>query len=152
MTTRRTITRKDRVRNRVVVLFHRIGLPFGPMQLLTVPGRRTGIPRTTPVAPVTIHGATYICQAYPRADWVQNARAAGRGTLTRGRETREVDLVEVPVAERGVVLREFPAQNPRGVGAFLRNGLVHEPTADAFAAAAPAVPMFRAVARERARG
>lgn len=152
MTTHSAISTKDRVRNRVVVLFHRVGLPFGPMQLLTLPGRRTGIPRTTPVAPVTIHGATYICQAYPHADWVKNARAAGRGTLTRGRETREVDLVEVPVGERGVVLREFPAQNPLGVGAFLRNGLVDEPTADAFAAAAPAVPVFRVVARQPPRG
>ncbi|MFI0941798.1 nitroreductase family deazaflavin-dependent oxidoreductase [Streptomyces sp. NPDC021020] len=152
MTTHSAISTRDRVRNRVVVLFHRVGLPFGPMQLLTLPGRRTGIPRTTPVAPVTIHGATYICQAYPHADWVKNARAAGRGTLTRGRETREVDLVEVPVGERGVVLREFPAQNPMGVGAFLRNGLVDEPTADAFAAAAPAVPVFRVVARARPRG
>lgn len=150
--TRSTIGTKDRLRNRVVVLLQRAGLPLGPMQLLTVPGRTTGIPRTTPVAPVTIHGATYICQAYPHADWVKNARAAGRGTLTRGRTAREVDLVEVPAAERGIVLREFPGQNPRGVGAFLRNGLVAGPTADDFAAAAPAVPVFRAVPRDRARG
>ncbi|MFI0723384.1 nitroreductase family deazaflavin-dependent oxidoreductase [Streptomyces sp. NPDC021224] len=152
MTTRSAISTAGRVRNRVVVLLHRAGLPLGPTQLLTVPGRRTGLPRTTPVAPVTIHGATYICQAYPHAEWVKNARAAGRGTLTRGRETREVGLVEVPAGERGVVLREFPGQNPRGVGAFLRNGLVAEPTADAFAAAAPAVPVFRVVAREPGRG
>ncbi|MFI0897500.1 nitroreductase/quinone reductase family protein [Streptomyces sp. NPDC020983] len=152
MTKRSAIRTKDRFRNRVVVLFHRAGLPFGPMQLLTVPGRTTGIARTTPVAPVTIHGATYICQAYPHADWVKNARAAGRGTLTRGRAGREVDLVEVPLAERGTVLREFPAQNPRGVGAFLRNGLVAEPTGEAFAAAAPDVPVFRVVARDRQRG
>ncbi|NUS13156.1 MAG: nitroreductase family deazaflavin-dependent oxidoreductase [Streptomyces sp.] len=147
MTTQSAISSKQKVRNRVVVFFHRIGLPFGPMQLLTVPGRKTGIPRTNPVAPVTIDGVTYICQAYPHADWVKNARAAGHGTLTRGRRTRAVELVEVPEAERGAVLREFPAQNPRGVGAFVRNGLVAAPTAEAFAAAGPAVPMFRATER-----
>lgn len=147
MTTQSAISSKQKVRNRVVVFFHRIGLPFGPMQLLTVPGRTSGLPRTTPVAPVLIHGATYICQAYPHADWVKNARAAGRGTLTRGRNTRAVDLVEVPEQERGAILREFPAQNPRGVDAFVRNGLVEAPTPEAFAVAGPAIPMFRAAER-----
>lgn len=142
--TQSSVTAKDRMRNRVVMLLHRAGLPVGPMQLLTVPGRRTGIPRTNPVAPVVVGGVTYICQAYPHSDWVKNARAAGRGTLARGRHRRDVDLVELPEGERGAILREFPAQVPRGVGAFVRNGLVTAPTAEAFAAAAPDIPVFRA--------
>lgn len=142
--TRSTVTAKDRLRNRVVMFLHRAGVPAGPMQLLTVPGRTTGIPRTNPVAPVVVGGVTYICQAYPHSDWVKNARAAGHGTLTRGRHRREVDLVELPEHERGAILREFPAQVPRGAGAFVRNGLVGAPTPEAFAAAAPEIPVFRA--------
>ncbi|MFE5584809.1 nitroreductase family deazaflavin-dependent oxidoreductase [Kitasatospora sp. NPDC056531] len=152
MTTRRTIPPKNKVRNRLVIFFHRIGLPFGPMHLLTVPGRKSGLPRTTPVAPVTIDGARYILQAYPNSDWVKNARAAGQGVLTRGRRAQRVDLVELPEAERGPVLREFPRQNPRGADAFVRNGLVASPSPEAFAAAAPLCPVFRVVPRGAAVG
>ena len=44
--------------------------------------------------------------------------------MTRGRHTQAVDIIEVPEAERARILREFPGQNPRGVEAFVKNGLV----------------------------
>ncbi|MGI5519956.1 nitroreductase family deazaflavin-dependent oxidoreductase [Micromonospora sp. CA-259024] len=141
------ITPRNRVRNRIVIALHRIGLPIGPMALLTVAGRRSGRPRTTPVAPVVIAGSRYLVEAYPGSDWVRNARAAGRGTLTRGRQRQEVDLTEVPSADRGPILREFPTQNPRGAGAFVRNGIVESPTPEAFAQAASRCPVFRATPR-----
>ncbi|MFE3261811.1 deazaflavin-dependent nitroreductase [Nocardia sp. NPDC059091] len=138
-----TLSPKQRFRNRVIVFSHRIGLPFGPMHLLTVPGRKTGRPQTTPIAPVLIDGIQYLVRAYPDADWVRNARTAGHGTLTRGRHVRSVDLIEIPESERGPILREFPTQNPRGVAAFVRNGLVDSETPDSFAAAARRCPLFR---------
>ena len=67
---------RQRLRNRLIILLHRIGLPVGPTQLLTVAGRITGRLRTTPVAPVIVDGVPYIVQAYPGSDWVKNARAA----------------------------------------------------------------------------
>ncbi|MEU7876012.1 nitroreductase family deazaflavin-dependent oxidoreductase [Dactylosporangium sp. NPDC049140] len=133
-----------RIRNRVIVVLNRAGLPTGPIYLLTVAGRRTGVARTTPVAPIVVDGIRYLVQAYPGADWVKNARAAGRGLLRRGRHTEAVHLTEVPPEQRGALLRHFPAQNPRGVGAFVRNGLVASPAPDDFAAAADRCPMFRA--------
>jgi deazaflavin-dependent oxidoreductase (nitroreductase family) len=114
------------------------------MHLLTVPGRKSGLPRTTPVAPVVVDGIRYILQAYPNSDWVKNARAAGHGVLTRGRREQAVDLVEIPEAQRGPILREFPRQNPKGVGAFVRNGLVESDSPASFAAAAARCPLFRA--------
>ncbi|TCN35591.1 uncharacterized protein DUF385 [Kribbella orskensis] len=84
---------RQRLRNRLIILLHRIGLPVGPTQLLTVAGRTTGRLRTTPVAPVIVDGVPYIVQAYPGSDWVKNARAAGSGVLTRGRRCRTVDRV-----------------------------------------------------------
>ena len=139
----RSISVRHQVRNGVVILLHRLDLPIGPMQLLTVAGRRSGLPRTTPVAPVVVDGVRYIIQAYPNSDWVKNARASGRGLLTRGRRTQPVELVEVPESERSVILREFPSQNPMGVGAFVRNGLVSDNSPDGFAAAASRCPVFR---------
>ncbi len=141
---RRALSLRHRLRNRVIVRLHRLGLPVGPMYLLTVPGRNSGLPRTTPVAPVVVQDVRYLLQAYPESDWVKNARAAGHGVLTRGWRTQAVDLVEVPVAQRGPILREFPRQNHRGVDAFLRNGLVASASSDSFAAAAPHCPVFRA--------
>jgi len=145
VTNRRTVSRRQGIRNRLVILLNHVGLPVGPMHLLTVPGRKTGLPRTTPVAPVTVNGGCYIIQAYPNSDWVKNARAAGRGLLTRGRHTREVELVEVAAEQRASILREFPGQNPRGVGAFLRNGLVDSDSPESFASAAASCPVFHAV-------
>ncbi|MGW4288028.1 hypothetical protein ACWEIK_13945 [Streptomyces sp. NPDC004673] len=147
MSRRHFLSRKHKLRNNVVILLHRLGLPFGPMHLLTVPGRASGLPRTNPVAPVVVDGTPYLLQAYPEADWVKNARAAGHGVLTRGRRARQVDLVELPVAERGRVLREFPGQVPRGVDAFLRNGLVESASPEDFEAAAARCPVFRAEPR-----
>ncbi|MGW4767336.1 nitroreductase family deazaflavin-dependent oxidoreductase [Nocardia sp. NPDC004278] len=138
-----TLSTKHKIRNRIVALSHRVGLPFGPMQLLTLPGRTSGQPRTTPVAPVLIDGTHYLVQAYPNADWVKNARAAGHGVLTRGRKTRIVNLIEVPEQQREPIMREFPTQNPRGTQAFIRNGLVDSASPDSFAAAAPRCPVFR---------
>jgi len=133
-----------RMRNRIFTALHRAGVPVGPTYLLTIRGRRSGLPRTTPVAPVVVDGVRYVVQAYPNSDWVKNARAAGRGVLTRGRRAEAIDLVEVPPELRGAVLREFPRQNPRGAGAFVRNGLVASTSPEDFAAAAGQVMLFRA--------
>jgi deazaflavin-dependent oxidoreductase (nitroreductase family) len=57
------------------------------MALLTVPGRKSGILRTIPIA-VLPHGDGWRLMApYGVVDWVKNLRAAGTAVLTRrGRE------------------------------------------------------------------
>jgi deazaflavin-dependent oxidoreductase (nitroreductase family) len=144
MTERRLPSATLRTGNRVLALLHRLGISPGPMYLLTVAGRETGQPHTNPVAPVTIGGKLYLLQAFPGADWVKNARQAGRGTLTRGRTKTPVLLTELPVDERAAVLREFPRQNRPGVRVFVKNGVVTSGDPDAFAAAAPNCPVFLA--------
>jgi hypothetical protein len=117
------------------------GLECEGDQLRPVAGaRHTGRPRT---APVLVDGVRYIIQAYPESDWVRNACAAGRGILSRGHRAEEVDLVQLPTTEAAAVLRAVPDQNPRGVDAFERNGLVAASTPDGFAAAADRCPVFR---------
>ncbi|MFI7065307.1 deazaflavin-dependent nitroreductase [Kribbella sp. NPDC050124] len=140
-------SRRNSMRDRLIVLLHRAGLAVGPTQLLTVVGRISGRPHTTPIAPVTVDGVPYIVQAYPDANWVKNARAAGHGVLTRGLHRCRVELIEVPKDQRGPILREFPLQNPRGARAFVRNGLVRSASPDSFAAAAPRCTIFRATPR-----
>jgi len=47
-------------------------------------------------------------------NWVKNARAAGRVTLTRGRLSREYVVAEVPLGERVPVLRSSLKTEPMG--------------------------------------
>jgi deazaflavin-dependent oxidoreductase (nitroreductase family) len=122
---------------------HRIGLPLGTIHLLTVPGRRTGQPRTTPVSPLTVEGHRYVVAALPQSDWARNARAAGRGELVRGRRRHDVTLREVTdPGLRRTVMRAFPTQVPHGVDFFVRIGLVERADPDQFAAAAERVAVF----------
>jgi deazaflavin-dependent oxidoreductase (nitroreductase family) len=141
---RRTVNRI----NKVITGLQRMGIAFGPMQLLTVTGRRSGQPRTFPIAVLPLAGGRYIVQAFPKAAWVANARAAARAgdvvTLTRGRRTSRVRLVEVPVEERGPLLREVVETQPASAAQrYVTNGLAAAPTPDAVAAAADRIAVFR---------
>ncbi|WP_198163983.1 nitroreductase family deazaflavin-dependent oxidoreductase [Nocardia violaceofusca] len=130
--------------NPLVVGLQRLGIGFGPMQLLTVAGRRSGQPRTFPIAVNELNGGHYIVQAYPRAAWVANVRAADSVTLTRGRTSSTARLVEVPVGQRGDLLRELVGSGPASVGnRFVTTGLADSATPDGVAAAAERIAVFR---------
>jgi deazaflavin-dependent oxidoreductase (nitroreductase family) len=130
--------------NKIITGLQRIGIAFGPMQLLTVPGRRTGQSRTFPIAVIPLAGGRYIMQAFPNAAWVANARAADTVRLTRGRRSSTVRLVEVPVEQRRPLLREVVETQPASAARRLvTNGLAAAPTPDAVAAAADRIAVFR---------
>jgi deazaflavin-dependent oxidoreductase (nitroreductase family) len=137
---RRTVNRI----NKVVTGLQRIGIAFGPMELLTVTGRRSGLPRTFPIAVLPLAGGRYIVQAFPNAAWVANVRAADTVTLTRGRRNSVARLVEVPVEERRPLLREVVQTQPHSVAErYVTTGLAAAPTAEAVAAAAERIAVFR---------
>jgi hypothetical protein len=96
----------------------RRGLAVGAQSLLSIPGRKTGLVRSTPVSVSVLDGDRYIVAAFADADWVRNARAAGAGTLARGRHEEAVTLTELPVAMRGPVLRAFLIEVRGGVRFF----------------------------------
>ena len=130
--------------NRVVRALSRLGLRLGTIHVLTVPGRRSGAPRATPVSPLEVGGSRYVIAGLPDGDWARNARAAGHGELAAGRRRSAVTLTEVTDPElRRAVMRAFPAEVPHGVAFFVRLGLVEHGTAEEFAAAADRVAVFR---------
>ena len=129
--------------NKLVVAMQKIGVPAGPSMVLTVPGRRSGQPRSTPMTPFDHDGGLYTVAGYPGADWAANARAAGLGTLTRGRRSRRVRIVELSADESRPVLRAFAVKVPVGVGFAKRSGLVVDGTADEFEALAGRLAVFR---------
>ncbi|MGZ6779147.1 MAG: nitroreductase family deazaflavin-dependent oxidoreductase [Mycobacterium sp.] len=129
--------------NRFVRTLQKFGIPTGPAMILTVPGRKTGRPRSTPMTPFTYRGDLYTVAGYPGADWAANARAAGAGTLTRGRRSREIRIVELNADESRPILRAFPVQVPVGVAFAKRSGLVRDGSPDEFEALAGQLAVFR---------
>jgi F420H(2)-dependent quinone reductase len=128
--------------NPVIVALQRRGVVIGTMRLLSVPGRKSGQLRTTPVSPLVVEGERYIVAGFEDADWVKNARVAGWGTLARGRDKERVNLVELPLQERVPVLREFPRKIPNGVQ-FFRQLYGISGTPEEFETLAPRCPVFR---------
>jgi deazaflavin-dependent oxidoreductase (nitroreductase family) len=129
--------------NKVMMAVQKLGIPTGPAMVLTVPGRKSGQPRRTPMTPFEFQGGLYVVAGYPGADWAANARAAGVGTLTRGRRARRVRIVELSAAEARPVLRAFPSEVPVGVAFAKRSGMVRDGTSDEFEALAGRVAVFR---------
>jgi deazaflavin-dependent oxidoreductase (nitroreductase family) len=81
-----------------------------PVLLLTVPGRKTGIPHTVPVS-FFEHGNGYLLAASAgggKADpqWIQNLGAAGKAHITVYEEGYEVDARIVANAERDELWQE----------------------------------------------
>jgi deazaflavin-dependent oxidoreductase (nitroreductase family) len=129
--------------NKVMMAVQRLGIPTGPAMVLTVPGRKSGLPRSTPMTPFEFQRRLYVVAGYPGADWAANARAAGTGTLARGRRSRRVKIVELSAEEARPVLRAFPTEMPVGVAFAKRSGMVRNGTADEFEALAGRLAVFR---------
>ena len=102
----------DKVANAVLGFLLRVGVGPGFMRLLTVTGRRTGRPRTTPVVPVQTERGWWLVSPYGDVGWVRNARASGCVTLRRGRTSETLAATEVAPAAAVPVLREYLARRP----------------------------------------
>jgi hypothetical protein len=141
MSTNPTLPKWLKPANRLIIALNRLGISFGTWYILSIPGRKTGKMRSTPVSVLHVNGQRYVVTGF-ETQWVKNARKAGRGILARGRKKEQVVLVELPVEERPPILREFPRQVPHGVQYFEK--LLNLPgDPEAFAEAAPRCPVFR---------
>lgn len=131
--------------NKVFIQMSKLGMSFGGESpvVLTVPGRKSGRPRSTPVTPMTVDGQRYVVAGFPGADWVKNVRAAGEVTLTRGRTQERVRAVEMSAQDARPLLRAFPTEVPTGVGFMKRSGLVKDGRPEEFEALAGRCAVFR---------
>ena len=100
-----------------------VGVPMGPNALITVSGRTSGVPRTTPVAIIEIGGKRWVSSPYGDVNWVRNLRAAGRATLTLGRREELVTATELTREEKVAFFRDlmgpFVRRIPLGFGRLL---------------------------------
>ena len=83
-----------------------LGIPLGPNALITIRGRTSGVPRTTPVAIIEVSGRRWIWSPWGDVHWVRNLRAAGRATLTVRRQTQQVRATELGPEERVAYFRD----------------------------------------------
>jgi len=103
------MTRIRRVGDRAMRPLIRLGLVPGTY-LLTVRGRKTGVPHSNPVTLVEgAEGQRGLVAPYGAVGWVRNARAAGRVTLSRRGQAVDYLLREVSPAEAGPVLKRYVA-------------------------------------------
>jgi deazaflavin-dependent oxidoreductase (nitroreductase family) len=81
-------------------------VPLGFNGLITIRGRTSGLPRTTPVAILDVSGTRWVWAPWGEVHWVRNLRAAGRATIgVRGRK-QDVRATELDQAQRLVFFRD----------------------------------------------
>jgi deazaflavin-dependent oxidoreductase (nitroreductase family) len=72
-----------------------LGVPMGPDVLITIRGRKTGVPRTTPVTICEYRGRRGLISPFGETNWARNLRAAGTATISFGRRRESVRAVEL---------------------------------------------------------
>jgi deazaflavin-dependent oxidoreductase (nitroreductase family) len=91
----------------------RLGVPMGPDVLLTVRGRKSGLPRSTPITLCENDGRRGLISPFGETDWVRNLRAAGAATLTTGRREEQVTAVELGPDDAADFVRDVLAPHAR---------------------------------------
>lgn len=133
--------------NRVFLLMRRLG-GMRKLHVLTVAGRASGKPRSTPITVVTLDGNRYLLEGFPGADWARNVRAAGGiAVLSVGRRVEHVRLVELNPASGVPVLRAWPTRAADGARIMRDADVVDSVSPDAFAALAGICAVFRVETR-----
>jgi len=115
MMTRRAVPRVVPLFNHVAKPLVRAGLPMGPNGMLTVRGRTSGEPRSTPLAIIEVDGKRWVWSPWGDVHWVRNLRAAGEGTLQVRRQQSEVRAAELDPAERVAWFRDTFAPMARSI-------------------------------------
>jgi deazaflavin-dependent oxidoreductase (nitroreductase family) len=131
-----------RAANGLVRMLLPVGLGPRSTYLLTVTGRRSGAPRSTPVTLVEEGGRRWLVAPYGEVAWVHNLRASGKAMLSRGAHTETVSVREVSADDAAPVLKLYVTRVP-----ITRPYFDVKPESDlaAFRAEAPRHPVFAIV-------
>jgi deazaflavin-dependent oxidoreductase (nitroreductase family) len=118
----------------------RLGLAPPHTYLLTVQGRKSRKLYSTPVTLVEEGRERWIVAPYGEVNWVRNARAAGKVTLSRGSKSETVAITEVEPQDAARVLKKYLNRVP-----ITRPFFDAAPDSDlaAFVAEASKHPVFR---------
>lgn len=88
---------------------------MGPNTLLTVPGRRTGLPRSAAVAVVEVEGRRWVVGTFGEVNWVRNLRSAGEAVLGAGGRSQRFTAIELGPKEAETFFRHVLLPYVRGM-------------------------------------
>lgn len=91
------------------------GIPMGPNGLVTIRGRKSGLPRTTGLAIIEIAGRRWVWAPWGEVQWVRNLRSAGRATIAKHGRTDDVSAVELDPEQRVAFFRDVLGPQARSI-------------------------------------
>jgi deazaflavin-dependent oxidoreductase (nitroreductase family) len=128
--------------NPLIATLTRAGISVWGSRVLEVKGRRSGLPRQTPVNLLTLGEHRYLVAPRGEAEWVRNVRAAdGHLDLVVGHRREHVVASELPDAEKSDVLRAYLKRWKAEVGVFF-DGVGPNSDAAELQRIAPRHPVF----------
>jgi len=103
----RAQARPVRPLDRVLAALANRGISVFGSNVISVRGRHSGRPRSTPINPLQLHGRRYLVAPRGQTQWVRNLRASGEATLRVGRRVERIYAAELADDEKPVILREY---------------------------------------------
>jgi deazaflavin-dependent oxidoreductase (nitroreductase family) len=143
-----------RISNAIVDRLLRLGVNMGPTVLLTVPGRKTGILRSQPVAILEHGDGRWLLGTFGDVNWVRNLRAAGRATLTRRGKSEEIVVTELSPDAAAPIIRDalkMAAHSPAKFVVVPYFDVTAESSLEDIAREAPRHPLFEIHSTDAAR-
>jgi deazaflavin-dependent oxidoreductase (nitroreductase family) len=137
------LTSGRRLSNSILTTLLHLGVKLPGTYLLSVPGRKSGEIQTIPVRLIEKDEQRWLVAPYGPVNWLLNARAAGQVTLSPGRTSETVTIIELDPKESAPVLKEYLNQVPTVKPYF---DVTPESPLDAFESEASSHPVFRIVA------
>jgi len=127
--------------NEVVAKLTKLGVSVWGSRVLTVVGRKSGEPRSTPVNLLIVDGVRYLVAPRGETQWVRNLRAAGQGTLRVGRRVETFTFRELAHDEKPGILRPYLKRWKFEVGVFF-DGVDAKASDEKLREIAPGYPIF----------
>jgi deazaflavin-dependent oxidoreductase (nitroreductase family) len=90
-------------------------VPLGFNRLVTIRGRKSGLPRITPLAVIEVSGRRWVWAPWGEVHWVRNLRAAGRATITLRGRNEEVRATELDPTQRVAFFRDIAGPLARSI-------------------------------------
>jgi deazaflavin-dependent oxidoreductase (nitroreductase family) len=115
MTQRTGVPRRVRFFSPILKILLVAGMPMGPNRLVTIRGRNSGLPRTTPLAIIEVGGRRWVWAPWGDVQWVRNLRAAGSATIAVRRRKEEVTATELDHTQRVGFFRDVLGPHARRI-------------------------------------
>jgi len=90
----------------------RVGIAPRIYYLLTVTGRKTGKPHSVPIVLLEQGGKRWLTAPYGEVDWLKNARASGKVTISRQGWCEDFTIHQLSPDQAAPLLKEYLQKYP----------------------------------------